>query len=189
MQSEYCVLTDNDIVIPETYSLDLQIKILNENEDVQCVVPRPTTAGGKGTIVGKCMAFQKYKEYSEKDLCAVNVAGTLMQMHRRENLLSAKAYDLPQQQKWSTCEHVVSANFIKQGWKYVCLMRKWVDVQDQDGPWGYEEKDVQDRYDRSQRIWDKRPVIYNKQTLEPLWFKEDYENWEQSEKYIRNKPN
>lgn len=184
MQSEYCVLTDNDIVLPETYSLDPQIKVLDDNTDVQCVVPRPTTAGGKGTIVGKSMNFQPFKD----DLCYVDVAGTLMQMHRRENLISAKAYNLPGQVKWSVSEHIISKNFIAQGWKYVCLMHKWVDVQEQNETWGYRKEDVHDRYDRGARVWDKRPVIHDRKTLEPLWHKEKYEDWEQSEKYIRNKP-
>lgn len=184
MQSDYCILTDNDIVLPKNYSLQRQVDVLDKYPSVQCVVPRPTTAGGKKSIVGKSMNFEPVTD----NISAVGVAGTLMQMHRRKNLITSKAYEIQSNHKWSTCEHVISQNFIAQGWKYYCIMDMWIDVQDQDGDWGYRPQDVNDRYDRGARIWDKRPVIADKETLEPLWHKEGYGNWELDKKYIRNKP-
>jgi glycosyltransferase involved in cell wall biosynthesis len=188
MISKYVILTDNDIVVPKNCGdmVKRQIEILDSYENIQCVVPTPTTAG-KGSLVGRCMNFAPYENAVDFD--NIEISGTLMMAHRRDNLISAQAYVVPKYERWNAWEHIQSKHYISQGWKYVCMRNFWIDVQEANETWGYDKNDIvdyKDKYDKNQRIWDVRAVIANQDTLEPKWYVDKIEAWDQKKEYIRN---
>ena len=183
MSSKYCVITDNDVVLPKQDLLQPMVDVLDRYNDITAVCPRPTTAGLE-SIVGRCMFYQNMQSLLpeiESGLRQIDVTGGVFVMHRRDNLISSNAWVIPKNQKWSAYDHLLCRHFSSSGWKLACIMDKFVDLQDEDETWGYGDSNAHGGQPFNP-IWANRPKLLDGV---PLWYINGIEDWTNHKEYIR----